>query len=298
MATFDPTLKALVELAPADWLVFLGEPPAPVEVIDADVATVSGAADKVIRVRSDPDWLLHLEFHSGHDGAQLPSLIHVRNALLDKRHQLPVESVAIVLTRAADSPQLSGTYQRRLPQRGQPHLTFGYEVRRIWEIDAQALLGGLGTMPLAPISNVTDAEVPGIIKQMEQHLRSRRVRKADAIEMWSATNILLGLRYSAEFAQQLLQGVRGMKESTTYQAIAEEGRAEGRVEEARELLIRLGSPSLGVPDDTTRRQLQAIVDLSRLHEMLDRMRTVASWSELLGPLPTPTPTPPRRRRGS
>jgi hypothetical protein len=49
--SFDPTLKALVETAPEDWLTLLGFPPAPVAVLDADIATViTGAADKVLRV--------------------------------------------------------------------------------------------------------------------------------------------------------------------------------------------------------------------------------------------------------
>jgi hypothetical protein len=47
---YDPTLKALVETEPESWPVFLGRPRAPTEVIDADIATVSGAADKVLRV--------------------------------------------------------------------------------------------------------------------------------------------------------------------------------------------------------------------------------------------------------
>ncbi len=41
-------------------------------MIDADIATVSGAADKVLRVAADPAYLLHLEFVSGHDAPALP----------------------------------------------------------------------------------------------------------------------------------------------------------------------------------------------------------------------------------
>ena len=54
MATkpFDPTVKTLVETSPGDWPVLLGLPAAPTEVIDADIATVSGAGDKALRVRA------------------------------------------------------------------------------------------------------------------------------------------------------------------------------------------------------------------------------------------------------
>lgn len=82
---FDPTLKALVETEPESWPVFLGRPGGPTTVIDADIATVSGAADKVLRVAADPPYLLHLEFVAGHDAALLPRKLLVRHALLEDR---------------------------------------------------------------------------------------------------------------------------------------------------------------------------------------------------------------------
>ncbi len=51
----------------------------------------------------------------------------------------------------------------------------------------------------------------------------------------------MGLRYAPSLARQLLQGVRNMRESATYQAILEEGEAigeaRGKVEEARDVLF-------------------------------------------------------------
>jgi hypothetical protein len=85
---FDPTLKTLVEASPADWPVLLGLPPAPTEVTDADIATVSGARDKVLHVRAAARYLVHLEFQSGHDAAGLPRLLHLRNTFLEN-HRLP-----------------------------------------------------------------------------------------------------------------------------------------------------------------------------------------------------------------
>lgn len=70
---FDPTLKAMVEVGPIDWTVFAGERAAPTRIIDADIATVSGAADKVLRVEATLPYLLHLEFTAGHYAADLPS---------------------------------------------------------------------------------------------------------------------------------------------------------------------------------------------------------------------------------
>jgi hypothetical protein len=42
----------------------------------ADIATIAGAADKVIRVEGQPDWLLAVDFQAGHDTvAKLPDLL-------------------------------------------------------------------------------------------------------------------------------------------------------------------------------------------------------------------------------
>ncbi len=128
--SYDPTLKALVETEPESWPSFLGRPTGPTTVLDADIATVSGAADKVLRVAAEVPYLLHLEFASGHDGATLPRKLHVRNGLLEDRHELPVRSAAVLLRPEADSPRLTGVYERGFPREG-AYLTFRYQVVRV-----------------------------------------------------------------------------------------------------------------------------------------------------------------------
>src|SRR5438105_155100 len=87
----------------------------------------SRAAAKVLRVAADPPYLLHLEFVTGHDAADLPCKLHVRNGLLEDRHGLLVLSVAVLLRPEADSPQLTGVYERRFPTEP-AYLIFRYQV--------------------------------------------------------------------------------------------------------------------------------------------------------------------------
>jgi len=63
----DDTLKHLTELSPQDWVIEGGWCAAAATVIDADIATISGATDKVIRVEGTPAWLLSVDFQAGHD---------------------------------------------------------------------------------------------------------------------------------------------------------------------------------------------------------------------------------------
>jgi predicted transposase YdaD len=283
---YDPTLKTLVEIEPESWPVLFGYPKAPTQIIDADIATVSGAADKVLRVSDDPAYLLHLEFVSGHDSATLPSTLLMRNSLLGHRHQLRVRSGAVLLRPDADSPQLTGMYERRFPGE-EPYLTFRYAVVRVWQLTPEPLLsGGLAQLPLAPISAVTEAELPGIIKRMERRLSSRRGRK-QAPAIWGAAYILLGLRHSPALAAQLFRGVMSMKESSTYQAILEEGRQEGlqkgAVAEAKKLLRAFGSRRWGDPDSQIAAAIERIEELALLEDLCNRLDSVRGWQELLGP---------------
>jgi len=293
---FDPTFKALVDTGPDDWPVLAGQPRAPAEVIDADVGTVSGAADKVLRVHAAEPYLLHLEFVSGHDAAGLPGLLHLRNTLLGHRHTLRARSVAVLLRPGSDSPALTGELTRQFA--GEiPYVVFRYQTIRVWQLSPEPLLvGGLGTLPLAPISAVTEADLPGIIGRMEARLGGRK-RRRQANTLWAATYILMGLRWSPALAAQLLRGLMSMKESATYQAILEEGealgiakgQAQGAVAEAKKLLLLQGSNRFGPPDARTQSALERIDDLARLEELSVRLLHVESWQELLGP--------PRRRNG-
>lgn len=283
--SFDPALKALVELAPADWLPLLGLPRKRVTVEDANLATVvSAAADKVLRVRADPEYLLHIEFQSGHDSAILPQRLRLYNGLLDYRHDRLVVSAIVVLHPGADSPQLTGSFERGFPGQ-EPIAVMRYRVVRVWQLPVDQLLaGGFGTLPLAPVSDVSESRVPEIIRRMKERLgqerRRRRVR-----DLWAATYVLLGLRYSDAFADVLFQEVLGMEESATYQAIIR----KGRLSEARRFLFRLAEKRFGAADEDTAAALNAIEDVQKLEELGERILDVGSWQELLNP------TGPRRR---
>ena len=142
---FDATTKHLVESRPGDWLEYAGLTRADVDVIDADLATVTAQADKVLRVKAPVPWLAHLEFQAGYD-RDLGERTLQYNVLLHRRHGLPVQSVVLLLRPEADGPEMTGLVQHRLPD-GRRYLEFDYEVVRVWQKPVDAVLaGGLGTL--------------------------------------------------------------------------------------------------------------------------------------------------------
>ncbi len=102
-----------------------------------------------------------------------------------------------------------------------------------------------------------------------------------ARDLWLATYLLLGLKLTQDFVGQLLQGVRQMRESSTYQAILQEGRNEGREEEARALLLRLGRERFGEADARTLKRVESARSIEELERLADRLVKADSWSELL-----------------
>jgi hypothetical protein len=120
---FDATTKALVDWQPQDWLSLFGLKPAPCEMVNVDLATISTEADRLIRVEATKPYILHIEFQSGHDGNEVPERLLRYNALVVAKYKLPVISSVIVLRKQADSPRLTGLLTIESPANIEVELT-------------------------------------------------------------------------------------------------------------------------------------------------------------------------------
>src|SRR5262249_14492602 len=151
----DVSTKELIWDGPAAWVERFGVgPPGPVSVIESEIATLTASADKVLKVDSPIPYLLNLEPHAYHD-IKLPRKLWYRQVALDYRHELPVLTVLILLRKQADSPGLTGSYERHLPD-GSLVNRYNYRVVRLWQEDPGLYLaGGVNLVPLAPLTGVT-----------------------------------------------------------------------------------------------------------------------------------------------
>jgi predicted transposase YdaD len=278
---FDSTLKTMLESGPRDWARLFGVETDPVEVIDADIATVSGAADKVIRVTGPPDWILHLEFQAGPDALK-PGKLNVYNAVLEDRTGLPVRTVFILLRPAAFLRAYTGRFERTTPGAPTPYRRFDYELVKLWEQPPERLMSGLWTLPLAPLGAVTEGDLPEIIKEMKGRI-GRKASQGARDQFWTSTFILMGLRYQEPVIEALFEGVLGMEESVTYQAIIRKGKTEGLVEGARRALLESGEAKFQlVPSKKAMAALNRITDPGALIALHKKVHSVSDWEELLG----------------
>jgi predicted transposase YdaD len=281
---YDASTKYLVETHLADWLgLSRRQTSSPAVTIDADLATVTAAADKVLRVEEESPWLFHLELQSSWE-KNLPRRIHWYNSLLEYRHELPVHSLLVLLRREADAPGLTGEHVCHLPCEV-PYRTFKFQVVRIWTMPLNTILsGGVGLLPLAPLCDEATGELPRVIEKLSERF-GRDVLPEEAGTLWAATDILMGLRYSRELVAQIMKGVGGMKESVTYQAIVEEGIEKGwikgKLEGKREILLRLGKRQLGSPEPNIVALIEGISDNDLLDQLCERVLNVVDWRELI-----------------
>jgi hypothetical protein len=131
-------------------------------------------------------------------------------------------------------------------------------------------------LPLAPLSNVTEAELSAVIQRMEDRITQEATAEEAGI-LWTATDVLMGLRYPRELVELLLRGVQGMKESVTYQAIVEEGAVRARQED----LLLIGVEKFGPPSEAIEQAIRSITDADRLTQLIRKSLRAANWEELL-----------------
>ena len=132
--------------------------------------------------------------------------------------------------------------------------------------------------------DATLKDLAPVIRQIGERLEHEGAPE-DRAKLLVAAYVLTGLRLPKEQATDLFRGLQLMKESSTYQAILEEGREEGREEGwqrgTHEFLLRTGTKKFGSPSTMERAALIGITDGARLSRLAERLFDAASWQELL-----------------
>lgn len=278
---FDATLKNLAREYPRAILAtFDGPPPPKVALLNVDLSTVTTAADFVVGLGDPLQEIVHIDFQASASATKHVDVL-VYNALLHRQYLVPVHSITVLLRPQAAHANLSGSvnYAPRSP-RGR--MDFTYEVIRLWEWPAEALLAGeLGASPLAvlgrlpeglPVEDGLAATAQRLIVRLESE-----TSRDQAKSLLTAAFVLTGMRVRREAALRVFRKVSAMKESDTYLAIMDEGSER----QAKKDILRLGQKRLGPLDETITSRLESISDLDRLDRILERLLEAHDWQDLL-----------------
>lgn len=260
-----------------------------------------------------PEQVIHLELESSsHRG--IPDRLLEYNIAASKRTPLPIRSVVLLLRPSANATDLTGVLRRR-DSVGMEYLAFHYHVIRIWEESRERLLNaGPGLAPLALLTNDAATQLNETLEQVHACLLQSKLPSADIKEVLGSTFVLCGLRYEQEQLQRLFERFSmTLEDSTTYQWILNQGLAkgiakgrteglsegrteglaeglaegrseglgQGRLEEAKRLLITLGTRRLGTPTTEQRAMIEQFTDLAALEQRIEAIFTAKDWASLL-----------------
>ncbi len=283
---FDATLNALLAVRPGDWARHFARlvaiPPGPAVSLDTDLAT-SVQADRVFRIDGPQPALLHLELEAN-PRLGVPRDLMRYNILLDHQHDLPVESVLILLRPKALASDQTGLYSRR-GVTGSIIADFRYRLERVWEHSIDSWLnGGLGLAPLALLTDEADADLENALDRFRTCLLDHKADEATAKSILGSSYVLCGLRYErARIAEMYRRLSMLMEDSTTYQEILEKGMERGQLQASRNLILRMGTKRFGAPAPELAAVLGQIADLNRLEQLAERMLDATGWADLLRP---------------
>ncbi len=249
---FDTTLKDLLNVFAVDWADWLGphiglSAKIEVEPLDVDLSTVQMSADKVFRLRPPDEGILHIEPQASWDG-RFPGRLLRYSVLLHDRYGGPVYSVALLLRPEANALDITGVVSRRRHD-GHEYHRFEYFVVKVWELHVEPLMAsGIGALPLVLLTDEAEGQIGTLVDRIDARLRAEQVPDSSRIFLLTCGFILLGLRYTGIEIQNAYTRVRGMKESSTYQAILEEGRVEGEIKgrEEGEIKGRVEGQAIGL----------------------------------------------------
>jgi len=274
---YDATLNELIETRPEEWARYFarltGIPPGPATSLDTDLATTL-QADRVFRIDGEKPSLLHLELE-GNPRLGIPRELMRYNTLIDHQHDLPVESVLILLRPKAVASDQTGVYQR-LGVGGQPISTFRYRVERVWERSISYWLDcGPGLAALSVLTDEASRDLKSTVGEIADFLRNRVADEGVVRTILNSSYVLCGLRHDVSLFNDIFFGGLNMlmEESTSYQYILSRGR--------KELLLQMANQRFGVASPEQSRQFYSIDDASKQTILAARIFDAANWDEFL-----------------
>ena len=268
---FDATLKGLVRTHPADWLRRFGFPfTRPPEVLDADLSTVSAAADTLLRTETA---VVHIDVQAGPDPELAVRLLQY-NVLARRQTGLPVWSVAVLLRSKAVTAGLGEVVEYA-------DTRFRFRIVRVWETPAEEwLAAGPGLLPLAvlgrPPAGVSRRKaLPEVVERIRD--RAQADAPGDAPTILLSSFLLAGMHTQRTILDAIYRGALNMHDNPAIAIIMEDGAARHQ----RKFLLGRGTKKFGVPTAEQAARLNAIEDVERLDRMVDRLPRVQSWDALL-----------------
>lgn len=267
----DNISKFLIEQYSADFAAWLlGESITLTTINPTELNVEPIRADSVMLLQSS-EVILHTEFQTASDETMPFRMADYYLRLKRKFPERDIQQVVIYLKPTSSQLVRQTNYKT-------PVMTHQFRVIRLWEEPVEVFLSTPGLLPYAVLSQATDKErvLAQVVRELEQITDQR-----EKSNLAAATSILAGLQLNEQTIRQLMRSPV-MRESTMYQSILREGRAEGRTAEGKALVLKqltrkLGSLSPELTASVSNLSLERLEALAE--DLLDftRVADLESW---------------------
>ena len=277
----DNISKFLIEQYSADFAAWLlGESISLTTINPTELNVEPIRADSVMLLQSSTV-ILHTEFQTASDETMPFRMADYYLRLKRKFPEQTIQQVVIYLKKTNSNLVRQNRYVT-------PVMTHQFRIIRLWEEPVEIFLSTPGLLPYAVLSRALNKEsvLAQVVRELEQVADSR-----EQSNLVAATSILAGLELEEQTIRQLMRSPV-MRESTMYQSILREGRAEGleqgliqgRTAGEKSLILKLLTRKLGTlsPNITTKVSVLSLERLESLGEALLDFTNVAdleSWLE-------------------
>jgi predicted transposase/invertase (TIGR01784 family) len=244
---FDNTCKFLAESFSEDfasWL--LGTPVTMTRLSPSELSLEPIRADALILLNSD-NFVLHLEFQTEPDPTMGFRMADYRLRVFRRFPTKQMRQVVIYLTRS--NSEL--VYQNVFEIPGTRH---EFEVIRLWEQPTQSFLEARGLLPLAVLTQTSDAAQT--LRQVAARIEAIPELRVQS-NVAASTGILAGLLLKRDFINQILRRDI-MQQSVIYQDILQEGEQTGALKQGQSLVLRQLTRRIGEVSPEMRSQIQAL----------------------------------------
>ena len=225
---FDNTCKYLSETYPDRFVTWLfGTTPESIEVLKTELSIEPIRADFVAHLPAQQR-LLQIEFQvKGETDPPLPLRMLDYWIRLHRSYRLPVTQFLVMLKYSSAAAEVESEFHLE----GTRHC---YQVVRMWEQDPEPLLQDTVLLPLAVLCAAENStQLLGRVAEEVSKIEEPEQRQVIS----NCTQLLAGLRFKKDLIRQLFSGGI-MRESVIYQEILEEGREEGKRQEALAIIMR------------------------------------------------------------
>ncbi len=244
---FDNTCKFLAESFSEDfasWL--LDERITMTQLSPSELSLEPIRADALILLNSD-DFVLHVEFQTEPDPAIGFRMADYRLRGFRRFPNKRMRQVVIYLTRSTSELVYQTTFEI-------PGTRHEFEVIRLWEQPTQPFLESTGLLPLAVLTQTSDAAQT--LRQVAARVEAIPELRVQS-NVAASAGILAGLLLKRDFINQVLRRDI-MQESVIYQEWREEFLQEGEERGERSLILRQLARRIGEVSSENRAQIQAL----------------------------------------